>query len=84
MCLRSCVAFSRLRGGVRRDVGAAYDPYVPAPTGFDASRFPDRSGEGPQFQYGASMFSPAPHGADGSRFPDRSGEGVNFQYGQGM
>ena len=66
------------------DMGAAYDPYVPAPTGFDASRFPDRSGEGPQFQYGASMFSPAPHGADGSRFPDRSGEGVNFQYGQGM
>jgi len=65
-------------------MGAAYDPYVPAPTGFDASRFPDRSGEGPQFQYGASMFSPAPHGADGSRFPDRSGEGVNFQYGQGM
>jgi len=50
---------------------SAYVPYTPAPMGFDASRFPDRSGEGPVFQYGASMFSPAPSGADGSRFPDR-------------
>ncbi len=25
-------------------MGAAYEAYVPAPTGFDASRFPDRSG----------------------------------------
>eukprot|EP00277_Geminigera_cryophila_P026937 CAMPEP_0179483178 /NCGR_PEP_ID=MMETSP0799-20121207/60461_1 /TAXON_ID=46947 /ORGANISM="Geminigera cryophila, Strain CCMP2564" /LENGTH=71 /DNA_ID=CAMNT_0021296635 /DNA_START=288 /DNA_END=503 /DNA_ORIENTATION=- len=62
------------------DMESAYVPYTPAPMGFDASRFPDRSGEGPVFQYGASMFSPAPSGADGSRFPDRSGEGVNFQY----
>ncbi|EKX51640.1 hypothetical protein GUITHDRAFT_102901 [Guillardia theta CCMP2712] len=34
------------------DMEAQYDPYVPAPTGFDASRFPDRSGEGNQYQYG--------------------------------
>lgn len=54
-----------------RDMGAAYEPYEPAPTGFDASRFPDRSGEGPMFQYGASMFTPTPAGADPTRFPDR-------------
>jgi len=30
---------------------AAYEPYVPAPTGEDLSRFPDRSGEGVNFQY---------------------------------
>ena len=54
-----------------RDMDAAYAPYQPAPTGFDASRFPDRSGEGPTFQYGASMFTPAPAGFDASRFPDR-------------
>lgn len=29
---------------LRRDVAAAYEAYEPAPTGFDASRFPDRSG----------------------------------------
>jgi hypothetical protein len=34
-----------------RDMNAAYEPYVPAPTGFDASRFPDRSGEGANFMY---------------------------------
>jgi hypothetical protein len=61
------------------DMDAAYAPYVPSPTGFDASRFPDRSGEGKGFQYGDSELAITPMGADGSRFPDRSGEGVNYQ-----
>lgn len=58
-------------GCLFRDMDAAYAPYTRPPTGFDASRFPDRSGEGPAFQYGASMFAPAPAGFDASRFPDR-------------
>eukprot|EP00960_Hanusia_phi_P038498 753461-Hanusia_phi.AAC.11 len=37
------------------DMDSQYDAYVPAPTGFDASRFPDRSGEGNAYQYGEAM-----------------------------
>merc|ERR1711966_613288 len=66
------------------DMDSAYDPYVPAPTGADLSRFPDRSGEGPAFQYGESLAPPTPAGADMSRYPDRSGEGTAYQYGVAM
>ena len=40
-----------LTTSIYRDVEAAYEPYVAPPTGYDESRYPDRSGEGPFYLY---------------------------------